>query len=108
MLHYARVDEDGNPQIDLTNTTPEQWAALNSLQTTKKRSYDNKGALIGEEVRVKVTKEDKLRALELLARVEGMLAPTEHRVTVDVGDKLLAARARLLSAASSVTKDEDS
>lgn len=104
---FIRVDEDGLPQVDFSNATPEQLAAITSVSTKKRKIYNPKGDHIATEEAAKFTLSDKLRGLELLGRAEGMFKQDEVKVVVDVADRLLQARQRVQQlTARAVDSDE--
>lgn len=107
MKDFMRIDEDGNPIIDLSGATPEQLRVLNKVETKKRSVYSAKGEHLGDEVTVKIAKDDKLRGLQMLGQTIGLFKPEEVKVTVDVADRLLAARARLAQLPGYGTTDED-
>lgn len=92
---FTRLDEDGRRVIDFSNATPEDLAAVTSIKTKTRHVYTPKGEHIATEHHDQFTMADKLRGLELLAKTEGMFADNEVKVTVDVADRLLAARQRM-------------
>lgn len=91
------VAEDGSPTIDLSATSRESLAAIASISSTHRRMYDRQGNHIGDETTVRVGLADKLKALELSGKVLGMFKPVEVKVTLDLADRLLAARQRMQS-----------
>jgi len=103
------IDADGLPQIDFSNATEDQLAAVASVQTKRTKRYDAKGKHIATEDNAKFTMLDKLRGLEILAKVEGLLKPDEQKVVIDVADRLLAARQRVarLGAPEQRSNDDD-
>ena len=88
-------DEDGNAHVDLRLASPELLSTLNKIETKTRKVYTPKGDHIATEVNVKIGKDDSLRALQLLGNHLGMFKQEEIKVTVDVADRLLAARNRV-------------
>jgi phage terminase small subunit len=93
---FITVSKDGNPTIDLSNATRDQLAAVQSIKTRKRTIYDKDGNALGEEHNNEIKLWDKLRAMELLGRHAGYLKDTESRVVIDVADRLLKARGRVI------------
>ena len=66
---FTRLDEEtGDRHVDFRNATREQLAAVSSIKTKKRKIYDNRGNLVGEEHQSEFRLWDKLRAAELLGR----------------------------------------
>lgn len=97
---FITVDEDGRPQIDFSTATEEQLAVITSVKSKKTKRYNSKGEHIATDDEAGFRMADKYRGLENLARITGLLKDGEHRVVVDVADRLLAARARLAGSGS--------
>lgn len=97
---FTRLTYDGVRVVDFSNATRDQLAAINKIETKVRKVYTPRGDHIGTETSVKVAKEDKLRALQMLGQTAGMFKPDEVKVTVDVADRLLAARQRMSSLAA--------
>jgi phage terminase small subunit len=91
---FVTVDDEGNARVDLSNVTRDQMATLSKIETSTKRTYTPAGAHIATQHNVKIAKEDKLRSIHLLGQTLGMFKQEELKVTVDVADRLLAARQR--------------
>ena len=91
----TRVDADGRPHLDLTNTTRDQFKAISSISTKSRVLRNKDGEVIGTEQQSKVTVADKYRGLELLGKTLGIFQEPEVKVTLDVADRLLNARNRL-------------
>lgn len=89
------VDDEGLPQIDFSRATRAQLAAVNSVSTKRTKRYDGKGKHIATEVNAKFGLSSKQEAIKTLMQFKGMLKPEEHRVTLDVSDRLLRARDRI-------------
>ena len=102
VMHYTRVNEDGDLEVDFSNATEDQLAAVQSVKVKKRKIYDKEGNTVGEEHQSEFRLWDKLRALELLGRQAGFLTETEHRVVIDVADRLLTARSRVMKESSSL------
>lgn len=94
---FIRIDADGEPQVDFTGATPEQLRAIKSV-ASKRRTTTSRSGDVTTEQESKFEMADKYRGLELIMRRTGMLQGEEHKITIDVADRLLAARARLRSA----------
>lgn len=99
---------DGTARIDLTRATPEQARALQSFKTRTRVIRDARNNVVGEETSVEVKLWDKLRALELIGKHSGFLEEPEQRVVIDVADRLLAARQRVLRVTDGSTDSADS
>jgi phage terminase small subunit len=93
---FVTIDDDGEAHVDLSKATREQMAALNKLETKTRKIYTPKGEHIATEHHTKIGKDDKLRGLQLLGQTLGMFKSDEVKVTVDVADRLLAARQRVM------------
>lgn len=91
---FIRIDADGLPQVDFSNATPEQLKAITSV-ASKRRVKRDKDGTVTEDMESRFSMADKYRGLELLGKIEGMFKPEEHKVVVDVADRLLAARQRM-------------
>jgi hypothetical protein len=89
------VDKDGQPRIDLSVASREALSPIASISSTRRTIYNAQGVYLGEETTVRVGLADKLKALELQGKVLGMFKPVEVKVTLDLADRLLAARQRL-------------
>lgn len=94
---FTRLNDDGDLEVDFTNATREQLAAVSAVKVKKRKIYDNKGNVVGEEHQSEFKLWDKLRAAELLGKHSGFLAEPEQKIVVDVADRLLRARSRVLS-----------
>lgn len=90
------VNQDGQPNIDLSSASRESLSPISSISTTTRTIYNAKGDYLGEETTTRIGLADKLKALELAGRALGMFKPQELHVTHDLADRLLAARQRLL------------
>jgi len=93
---FISLDSEGNPRVDLSNATRDQLAAVQSIKTRKRTIYDAKGNALGEEHNAEIRLWDKLRAMELLGRHAGYLKDTETKIVIDVADRLLSARGRVM------------
>jgi hypothetical protein len=91
---FIRIDDEGLPQVDFSNATPEQLSAITSVQTKRRKIYNGKGDHIATEDNARFTLADKYRGLELLGKAEGLFSNDKVEVVVDVADRLLAARQR--------------
>lgn len=67
---YMQIGEDGQPYFDLTRCTPEQLAAVQSIEIEESGNGLDKG-----KRKFKFKLHDKLSALEKLGRYMGMLEP---------------------------------
>ncbi len=103
------IDENGLPQVDFSKATREQLASVTSIKTKRREIYNNKGEHVATEHDAGFNLADKYRGLELLGKVDGMFAPTETKVTVDIADRLLQARARTakLLSAEKISDDDE-
>ena len=89
------VSDDGRPLIDLSATSREALSAISSIASTTRTTYAPNGVIVSVETTTRVQLADKLKALELQGRTLGMFKPVEVHLTVDLADRLLAARERL-------------
>lgn len=101
------VDENGLPQVDFSKATSDTLAAVTSVATKRRTVYNPKGEVVGVEDNAKFNMADKYRGLELLGNTVGMFKKDEQRVVIDVADRLLTARKRVLDAGYGGSKDED-
>lgn len=99
------VDDEGNLVPDFSNAGRDQLAAVTSLSSVTKTRRGRDGT---EEIekRAKYGFADKYRGMELLAKLEGLLKEDKVHVVVDVADRLLQARQRVL-ALDTEPHDED-
>lgn len=91
---FITIDDEGIPQVDFTDATPEQLKAIASITSKTKTTHDKEGGVTVERDN-RFAFADKYRGLELLGKHLGLFKADEQRVVVDVADRLLAARARL-------------
>lgn len=91
---------DDNGEIDIKKASRAQARAIQSFRTKKRTITDNRGQIVGEETSVDLRLWDKLRALELVGKAAGFIEADEHKVVIDVADRLLAARQRVLAIGS--------
>lgn len=105
---FTRLNEDGDLEVDFSGATREQLAAVSAVKVKKRKIYDNRGNVVGEEHNSEFRLWDKLRAAELLGRHSGFLAEPEQKIVVDVADRLLRARSRVMHGAIEGRKSEDS
>ena len=91
---FIRIDSEGMPQVDFSNATPEQLRAITSV-ASKRRTTTDKDGRVTVDKESRFTMADKYRGLEMLGKIEGLFKPEEHKVVVDVADRLLHARQRL-------------
>lgn len=103
---FIKVDENGNPTLDFSAATREQMSALSNVKVKERKIYDRNGRVIGTERSGSFQMLDKLRAAEMLGKHTGLFKPEEHKIVMDVADRLLAARARV-KAAQADTDDGD-
>jgi len=104
---FYRIDEDGQPVVDFRNATPEQQRALTGVQTKRRKVYNKDGEVIAEELQTKYGVADKTRNIELYMRHLGMLKNEEVKVTVDISDRLLNARRRMLNVTRGLGNSSD-
>lgn len=97
------IDSDGLPQIDWSRATREQLAAVTGVQTKRTMRYNGKGEHVATENNAGFKLADKQSALKLLGMHHGMFQSEEAKAIADVADRLLSARARVLT----ITKVED-
>lgn len=91
---YITVDEDGIPQVDFSNATPEQLKAVASIASKSRTYYDKDGNNLGTEKSSRFVMSDKYRGLDMIARHLGLYKETESKVVIDVADRLIEARKR--------------
>jgi len=90
MSKFLRVDQDGNPQIDLTNCDPADLDLIGEAQTTVRRT-PGKGDDEGSEfVTVKIKPLDRLKALEKLGMHLGMGDKAANQATDRLADAIRA------------------
>lgn len=70
MRDFVRVDEDGQPHLDLSDLEEDDWAAIGELTT--ETYWEGKGAGAREVKRTKWKLHDKLGALDKLAKHHGL------------------------------------
>lgn len=92
---FTRLNADGDLEVDFTGATREQLSAVSSVKVKKRKVYDNKGNVVGQEHHSEFKLWDKIRAAELLGKDMGMFKEPEQKVVIDVADRLLNARNRL-------------
>lgn len=95
---FTRLNDDGDLEVDFSRATREQLAAISGVKVKKRKIYDNKGNVVGEEHQSEFKLWDKLRAAELLGKHAGFLAEPDQKIVVDVADRLLRARGRIMNA----------
>lgn len=96
---FTRLNEDGDLEVDFSGATREQLSAVSGVKVKKRKIFDNRGNMVGEEHTSEFKLWDKIRAAELLGKDIGMFKEPEQKVVVDVADRLLNARMRLRQAA---------
>jgi len=105
---YTRLNEDGDLVVDFSGATREQLAAVSSVRVKKRKIYDNRGNVVGEEHNSEFRLWDKIRAAELLGKHDGLFTEPDQKIVIDVADRLLAARARVRAiSAGSAAEDAD-
>lgn len=72
---FVKITPSGDPYIDMSAMTYDEMAAV--AETTVEEYTDGRGEDAREIKRVKVKQHDKKGALDLLAKVNGWLAPTK-------------------------------
>lgn len=70
MQDYIRIQPNGDPSIDLSDLSPEQWAAVSEVVT--ETYMDGRGDEAREVKRIKIKLHDKLGALEKIAKHLGI------------------------------------
>lgn len=98
---FTKLNKDGDLEVDFSKATRTQLGAIQGVKVKKRKVFDNKGNVVGEEHHSEFKLWDKLRAAELLGKHSGFLAEPEQRVVIDVADRLLRARQRVLGLPSS-------
>lgn len=95
---YTRLNAEGQRDVDFSNATREQLSAITKVRNKTRKIYNGKGDHVATEVDQSFDMADKYRGMELLGRHLGMFKEAEQRVVVDVADRLLTARKRVLNA----------
>lgn len=67
---HSLVTSEGDPYIDLSNLTDEEWAAISETQVEE--YTEGRGEDARDIKRIRVKTHDKIRALDLLGRGQGM------------------------------------
>jgi phage terminase small subunit len=89
------IDDDGTPRVDFSAATEDQLKAVTSIATKRRVTTDKDGnETIDTEARLAIG--DKYRGLELLGKYLGMFKEPEQRITLDIADRLVAGRRRLV------------
>jgi phage terminase small subunit len=104
---FTRLNEDGDLEVDFSQATREQLSAVQGVKVKKRKIYSAKGDLVGEEHHSEFRLWDKLRANELLGKNAGFLRDEPVKVVVDVADRLLSARQRVMGRVTEVQSGED-
>lgn len=105
---FTRLEDDGQRDVDFSKATREQLSAVTKIRNKTRRIYNNKGEHIATEVDQSFDLADKYRGLELLGRHLGLYREAEQRVVIDVADRLLNARKRMLRLTARVDDDAES
>lgn len=95
---FITIDKDGKPSVDFSNATPEQLRAITSIKSKVTKRFDGKGKHVATDAEHSFNMADKYRGLELLGKHLGLFKADEQRVVVDVADRLLNARRRVMLA----------
>lgn len=80
---YFRLNEDGEPFVDLSEATPEALSAIQSV--TVEDVKDGRGEDARDIRKVKLAFYDKQSAIDKLIRIQGGYAPTGVQVNVSGG-----------------------
>lgn len=91
---FISINSDGEPEVNFSKATREQLKAITSVASKRRTTRTRSGDVV-EEKESKFSMADKYRGLELIMKHTGMLKPDEHKVTIDVADRLLLARQRM-------------
>lgn len=103
----TRLGSDGQRTVDFSNATRAQLASVNKITNKRRKVYNAKGEHIATEEQDSFTLADKYRGLELLGRHIGMFKEAEQRVVIDVADRLLQARQRMLRITDVTDRDAE-
>jgi phage terminase small subunit len=96
LKNYVRLDSDGNPIVDLSETTEEQFAAVKEIKyrRIRLRGEDDDDGGIAEDVGIKLY--DKQAALVNIGKELGMFAKKiELDANINLADRMRNARKRL-------------
>lgn len=104
---FYTIDDKGQPILDLSKASREQMAAIRNIKVKERKLYDRNGSVIGVEKQSSLDLLDKLRAAELMGKQAGLFKPDEQRIVLDVADRLLAARQRVLVARGDAATGDD-
>lgn len=80
MGHYMEIDADGTPCFDLTKCTPEQLAAIKSIDVEE--SGDGLSRPLKRKFKIQL--HDKLAGMKMLGQFMGMLEPDNPHWRADV------------------------
>ena len=94
----TRLNSEGQLVADFSKATRDQLAVVTKLKNNVTKKYNGKGEHVATETNVEYGLADKYRGLELLGKTLGMWGSEKVTVTIDVADRLLKARKKLLAA----------
>lgn len=94
---FTTLDADGRRSVDFSRASREQLAALTKIKTKTRHIYTPKGDHIGTEHSDEFSLADKYMGLKLLGQTVGMFKQEEQRIVVDVADRILEGRARVMA-----------
>lgn len=94
--------------VDFSTATPAQLRAITKIKNKTRTVYSPKGDVVGVEQNNEFSIADKYRGLEMLGKHIGMWKTEEQKIVVDVADRLLESRKRLLNVTQLAgTENED-
>lgn len=100
MGEIMRVDENGDPHLDLSKATEEHTRVLKEIETTTERLVSGSGKnakTVGTITKTKVKTHDKLAALRLLMQHLGMIQEgVQVQVNLDFGERMAMRRAKVI------------
>jgi hypothetical protein len=77
------------------------------MKTRRRTILDSRGNVIGEEKQSEIRLWDKLRAMEILGKHSGFLNDTSVNVVIDVADRLINARGRVMKSTGVIEYSSD-
>lgn len=81
---YMRLDENGEPYYDLTGVSAEAMAAISEVSVEDYK--DGRGENARDVRKVKIKLHDKLRAIEMLLKLNGAISPDSNTVNIQVNN----------------------
>jgi phage terminase small subunit len=83
---FTRVTADGEPGVDLSNLSDDDWAALSEVTSERRATGSADGEAQPDIIKTKIKLADKLSALKALSNHLGMDAPTKLAMTDTEGN----------------------